>query len=124
MSYPDTPMGHIHFTEIEHGPSSTPNNKLIKHIVPLEEWVSLVLANILSECSSSPFHKFYHLNTQFLPSSKQTTFSANQKGIIRVIRMSPPLEKARFFQNTKLEGPSTQAHFRAEQVGFPLTSPL
>jgi hypothetical protein len=111
--------------EAEDNLSSTSDNKPINNSIPLEqEWVPfLVLAIISSEYSSlSQFHKFYHLNAQFLQSPKQTTFSTNHQGIFKVVKISPPPEKARFFQSTKLEESSAQEDFKTSQVELPLVS--
>jgi len=78
----------------------------------------------MSKHSSSQFHKFYHLNTQFLQPSKQTSLSTNHRGILKVVKMSPPLENTRFFESVELEESSKQQEYLgAGQVGPSLVSP-
>ena len=68
----------------------------------------------------SSFHRFYHLNAQFLQSSKQAVF---QKGIFKVIKVSPPSEEAGPLQKSKPEELNTQKDIQARQADFIISSP-
>ena len=115
----------MNYLGTEDGPSSTPDGNPFKHSLSLEqEWVLFsVLTTILYKHSSSQFHKFYHLNTQFLPSSKQTALSTNYRGIFKVVKMSPPSDNVIFFQNTKLEEMSKEHWYLGAGQVEPLLAP-
>jgi len=56
--------------------------------------------------------------TQFLRFPKQNTCSKNKRGILKVVKMSPPLDDAR---KIKQPEPIIQEHLEARQVGFSIS---